>query len=87
MLLGRSWLAQTNCMINWSSRLATLCINCVPLTCPSANKPFPSPIASVEAALLSQASNDHSLSTTWIQDQENPSHAWHVSQSLLLAQA
>ena len=87
MLLGRSWLAQTNCMINWSSHLATLCINCVPLTCPSANKPFPSPIASVEAALLSQASNDHSLSTVWIQDQENPSHGWHVSQSLLSTQA
>ena len=86
MILGRSWMAQTHCLIDWSSQSSTLCINSTNLTCFSANTP--STTLDNSSKGIDESNHPITKTTTmvWIQDEKNHDFGWQVPKALLSTQ-
>ena len=83
MILGQSWMAQTNCLIDWSSRSSTLCIDFVNITCFSVDMPS----SSLDKSSTRVDDSNHPIAkkTTmdWIQDEQSLDFGWQVPKALL----
>ena len=87
VILGQSWMAQTHCLIDWSSRSSTLRNNSTNLTCFSADIPS---IALDNCSKGVHESNHPIVETTtmvWIQDEQNHDFGLQVPKDLPFAQA
>ena len=87
MILGESWMAQTNCLIDWSSRSSTLCINSINITCFSADMLSSIPNNSSNGDDSSSHSIEDTTTKVYVQDDHNIGFAWQVYKPFLSTQA
>ena len=71
MILGRSWMAQTHCLIDWSLRSSILRINSTNLTCFSADIPSTTLDNSSKGVDESNHPIVETTTTIWIQNEKN----------------
>ncbi len=91
LLLGRTWMQQTNFQMNWDTREYKLKVSKSVLTGTSAER-LDLPSTSVEEKSLTvqtqtqQQQAQLAEATTWIKDKAHPNFGWKVATSLLKAQ-
>ena len=91
LLLGRTWMKETNFQMQWTDQAYKLKVNHSTLTGYSAER---LDIPSTSVAETSPTTQVHEKSplrpitqhTTWIEDQTQPGYGWKVRTSLLKAQ-
>lgn len=82
VVLGRQWMGQTNCQLNWATQQYTIMLNLFTLTRKSTE--VEAPLASSSLMFLptnpsTSSTSLHCCTHIWIKDVDDPTRGWQAS--------